>query len=74
MEPRLLGGKTKTVKMHVASRNHELALSRDSVHYKLMRDYNLNEILQPNETLKGEIVGDGIQKNPLKIKGKNYLT
>ena len=38
-----------------------------------MRDYNLNEILQPNETLKGEIVGDGIQKNPLKIKGKKLL-
>lgn len=60
-------------KMHIASRNHELALSKDSVHYKLMRDYNLNEILQPNETLKGEIVGEGIQKNPLKIKGKKLL-
>ena len=40
-------------KLHVASRNYELALSKDSVHYKLMRDYNLNEILQTNETLKG---------------------
>lgn len=57
-------------KLHVASRNYELALTKDSAHYKIMKDCKLNDILKPNEVLKGEIVGPGIQKNPLKLKDK----
>lgn len=29
--------------------------------------------MEPNEIIKGEIVGEGIQKNPLKIQGKKLL-
>lgn len=59
--------------IHVASRNYEIALTKDSVHFHLIKKYKLDEILEPNEIIKGEIVGEGIQKNPLKIQGKKLL-
>lgn len=59
--------------IHVASRNYEIALTKDSVHFHLIKKYKLDEILKPNEIIKGEIVGEGIQKNPLKIQGKKLL-
>lgn len=59
--------------LHVASRNYEVAILKDSVHYQLIKKYKLDEILKPNEIIKGEIVGEGIQKNPLKIQGKKLL-
>ena len=59
--------------IHAASRNYEIAIVKGSVHYELIKKYKLDEILKPNEIIKGEIVGEGIQKNPLKIQGKKLL-
>ena len=59
--------------IHVASRNYEIAIVKGAVHYELIKKYKLDEILKPNEIIKGEIVGEGIQKNPLKIQGKKLL-
>lgn len=60
-------------KIHVASRNYEISIVKDSAHYKIIKDYKLDEILNPNEVIKGEIAGEGIQKNPLKLQGKKLL-
>lgn len=65
--------KDENNKLHVAGRNYELELTEDSAHYNIMKKYNLDEILKPNETIKGEIVGEGIQKNKLKIQGKTLM-
>lgn len=59
--------------IHVASRNYEIAIIKDSVHDQLIKRYRLDEILKPYEIIKGEIVGEGIQNNPLKIQGKRLL-
>ncbi len=59
--------------IHVASRNYEISIVKDSAHYKIIKDYKLDEILKPNEVIKGEIAGEGIQKNPLKLQGKKLL-
>ena len=59
--------------IHAASRNYEIAIVKGAVHYELIKKYKLDEILKPNEIIKGEIVGEGIQKNPLKIQGKKLL-
>lgn len=59
--------------IHVASRNYEIAIVKDSVHDQLIKRYRLDEILKPYEIIKGEIVGEGIQNNPLKIQGKRLL-
>ena len=57
-------------KLHVAGRNYELELKEGSAHYEIMKKYKLDEILQPYEVIKGEVAGEGINKNKLKIKGK----
>ena len=51
----------------VCSRNLEL-LDNDGTQWKLARSLNLLE-MPDNFALQGELVGEGIQKNPLKIKG-----
>ena len=53
-----------------SSRNYELELKEGSAHYEIMKKYKLDEILQPYEVIKGEVTGEGINKNRLKIKGK----
>ena len=65
--------KEENNKIHVASRNYEISIVKDSAHYKIIKDYKLDEILKPNEVIKGEIAGEGIQKNPLKLQGKKLL-
>lgn len=65
--------KDENNKIHVASRNYEISIVKDSAHYKIIKDYKLDEILKPNEVIKGEIAGEGIQKNPLKLQGKKLL-
>src|SRR3990167_2933902 len=51
----------------VCSRNLEL-LDNDGTQWKLARALNLLE-MPDNFALQGELVGEGVQKNPLKIKG-----
>lgn len=53
----------------VCSRNLELQES-ETTQWKIARELNLKEKLYDNFALQGEIVGEGIQKNPYKIKGQ----
>ena len=65
--------KDENNKLHVAGRNYELELKEGSAHYEIMKKYKLDEILEPYEVIKGEIAGEGINKNRLKIKGKTLI-
>ena len=65
--------KDENNKLHVAGRNYELELKEGSAHYEIMKKYKLEEILEPYEVIKGEIAGEGINKNRLKIKGKTLI-
>lgn len=60
-------------KIHVASRNYEINIKPNSVYSKIITDYKLDAILKPGDILKGEIAGEGIQANPLKIQGKKLF-
>ena len=60
-------------KIHVASRNYEINIKPNSVYSKIITDYKLDAILKPGDILKGEIAGEGIQSNPLKIQGKKLF-
>ncbi len=53
----------------VCSRNLELQ-EGETTQWKITRELNLKEKLYDNFAMQGEIVGEGIQKNPYKIKGQ----
>lgn len=55
--------------IHVAGRNWELSTEGDHPHARLARELNLQEIMPDNSVVQGEIYGEGIQKNPLKVNG-----
>jgi RNA ligase (TIGR02306 family) len=57
----------------VCSRNLELLETPDNTFWKVARELNLEEILGglgENLCLQGELIGEGIQGNPYKIKGQ----
>lgn len=53
----------------VCSRNLELC-EGETTQWKIARKMNLQEKMPDNFALQGELVGEGIQSNPLKIKGQ----
>lgn len=55
---------------HVAGRNWEIA-DGDNLYWNVARLYNIDKLLQPGEVVQGEIYGDGIQGNPLKVNEKH---
>lgn len=55
-------------KFGVCSRNLELEKG-DNVYWKMAEKYNIEELLREPLCFQGEIVGEGIQKNPMNIKG-----
>jgi len=55
--------------LHVAGRNWELSPEGDHPHARLARELNLREIMPEGSVVQGEIYGEGIQKNPLKVNG-----
>lgn len=65
----------------VCSRNIELEESKDNTYWKIAREYDIKNKLKQylKETgykgvaIQGEIVGEGIQKNPLKLKGQKFF-
>jgi RNA ligase (TIGR02306 family) len=65
--------------LHVCSRNWELSPSdkssftehAENIYFKMVREYELEDWLAPGTTLQFEIFGEGIQKNPLGIKGNS---
>lgn len=58
-----------TGKLRVASRNWELFPSEDLSSMKLARQLGLERILDRGMAVQGEMYGEGIQGNPLGIKG-----
>lgn len=54
-----------TQELRVASRNNEVG--KDSLHYKAVISTGLAKDLEPGYVVQGEIVGPGIQGNPLKL-------
>jgi len=59
----------------VCSRNLEIQASETNTLWKLARQYQIEELLRSyghNIALQGEIIGEGIQKNPEKIKGQDF--
>ena len=53
----------------VCSRNLELT-EGDTTQWKLAKKYDLANKLPDNFAIQGELIGEGIQKNPLKQKGQ----
>jgi RNA ligase (TIGR02306 family) len=56
----------------VCSRNLEL-VEGDCVQWRLARELDLANKLPDNFALQGEVVGEGIQGNPLKLKGQQIF-
>lgn len=57
----------------VCSRNLDLLEDVDNTFWKVARELNIEEKLKSldrNLSLQGELIGEGIQKNPYKIKGQ----
>lgn len=56
----------------VCSRNLDLKESEGNAFWEIVKSLKINEILPKvgNYALQGELYGEGVQKNPLKIKGR----
>ena len=57
----------------VCSRNLELLETEGNTLWEIAKKYKMREILPNNIAIQGEIVGEGIQKNPLKLKGHDFF-
>jgi RNA ligase (TIGR02306 family) len=55
----------------VCSRNLELKETEGNTLWKIAKKYNLAEVLPEGYAVQGEIIGEGIQGNPLKQKGQD---
>jgi RNA ligase (TIGR02306 family) len=66
---------SSTQKFRVCSRNLELEKDEKNTYWKIAEQYDLENKLKSlclNVAIQGEIVGENIQKNPLKIKGQHF--
>ena len=64
----------KMVFLELCSRNLELLESEGNTFWKVARELKLEELLgtfDNNLCLQGELIGEGIQGNPYKIKRSN---
>lgn len=75
-----LDGSSMTVFMKdghfgVCSRNWELRESEGNSLWRVARQYDIEEILRTKGhfALQGELIGEGIQGNPYKIKGQDFF-
>lgn len=55
----------------VCSRNMELKETEDNLYWKISRQHNLEEKLPEGYAIQGEIIGEGVQGNPYKLKGQH---
>ena len=55
------------------SRNLDLKETEGNTHWKIARQLKLEEIIPDGFVLQGEIAGEGIQGNPLKLKGNKLF-
>lgn len=59
-------------KLRICSRNLEFDvdnLEDNNVYLRMAQKYDLVNLMAEGQIIKGEIYGEGIQKNPLKVKG-----
>lgn len=56
----------------VCSRNIDMYETEDNTHWKVARALGMEELLPDNTAIQGEIYGDSIQKNPLKVQGHHF--
>lgn len=56
----------------VCSRNLELLDTEGNTQWRVARELNLPEKLPDGFAIQGELIGTGIQKNPLKITGQSF--
>jgi RNA ligase (TIGR02306 family) len=58
---------------HACGRNQSIA-EGDNLYWQIARKYRLEEVLKesPDYAIQGEVVGPGIQKNPLGLKEKDF--
>lgn len=54
----------------VCSRNLILRRDESSIYWKIAVKYDIENIIPDNFAIQGEIIGEGIQGNPLRIKGQ----
>lgn len=59
----------------VCSRNWNLAASEGNSMWQQARKYNLEQVLahEGNYAVQGEIIGEGIQGNPYRIRGQDFF-
>lgn len=75
-----LDGSSCTYYLHngefgVCSRNLEIIESETNTLWKLARQNNIEELLRSfgqNIAIQGEIIGEGVQKNPERLKGQDF--
>ena len=63
----------KNDELGVCSRNLELLETKENTLWKIANENDLKETLPNDFAIQGEVVGEGIQKNPLKIKGQKLF-
>jgi RNA ligase (TIGR02306 family) len=59
----------------VCSRNLELERDEESTYWKIAKQYQIEEKLKEHNlflAIQGEIVGESIQSNPMKLKGQHF--
>jgi len=54
--------------LHVCGRNYEIA-DGANLYWRTVRSYEIDALLEPGEGVQGELFGEGIQKNPLRMNG-----
>lgn len=59
-------------KLHVASRNWEVKLE-GSIQGRLAKELGLEELMPEGSVIQGEIFGEGVNKNPLKVQGTKLM-
>lgn len=60
----------------VCSRNLELKDNESNTHWKIARKYHIEEVLRNCKShlaIQGEICGEGIQGNPMKLVGQHFF-
>ena len=55
----------------VCGRNWEMK-DGDNIYWDIARKYEIDKILPDNYAIQGEIIGEGLQKNPLKRTGQEF--
>lgn len=66
-------GLPKVGEFHVCSRNLDLIETEGNTLWKVARELKLEEKTPLEVAIQGELVGEGIQGNPLKLKGQHFF-